>query len=64
MYAILQYSRQERSKMPKRSKPMTQVRVGFPDPMREKIRRLALERDESEAVIIRELVRESLAKVA
>jgi len=43
---------------------MTQVRVGFPDPMREKIRRLALERDESEAVIIRELVRESLAKVA
>jgi hypothetical protein len=32
--------------------------------MREKIRRLALERDESEAVIIRELVRESLAKVA
>lgn len=50
--------------MPKRSKPMTQVRVGFPDPMREKIRRLALERDESEAVIIRELVRESLAKTA
>jgi hypothetical protein len=50
--------------MAKRTKPMTQLKIGFPDPMREKIKKLARERDESEAVIIRELVRDSLSKAA
>lgn len=43
--------------MAKRAKPMTQIKIGFPDPMREKIKKLARERDESEAVIVRELIR-------
>ena len=46
--------------MPKRTKPMTQLKIGFPDPMRDKIRKLARERDESESVVVRELVRKSL----
>lgn len=50
--------------MPKRAKAMIQVKVGFPDSVREKIRELAQERDESEAMVIRELVKNSLAKTA
>lgn len=46
--------------MPKRTKPMTQINVAFPDPLREKIRELARQRDEGESVVVRELVRKSL----
>ena len=52
--------RKERSDMPKRKQPMTQINVAFPDPLREKIRELARQRDEGESVIVRELVRKSL----
>lgn len=52
--------RKERSDMPKRKQPMTQINVAFPDPLREKIRELARQRDEGESVVVRELVRKSL----
>lgn len=50
--------------MVKRAKPMIQVKVGFPDSVREKIRNLALERDESEAMIVREMVKKCLAEAS
>jgi hypothetical protein len=46
--------------MPKRTKPMTQLKIGFPDPMREKIKQLAESRGWSESLVIRELVKKSL----
>lgn len=47
--------------MVKRAAPMSQIKVGFPDSVRQKIKSLAAERDESEAMIVREMVRKYLA---
>lgn len=41
--------------MVKREAPMSQIGVSFPDSMREKIRSLALELDESESMVVRDL---------
>jgi hypothetical protein len=46
--------------MPKRTKPMTQLNVAFPDPVIAQIKKIARERDESESLIVRELVKKSL----
>ena len=46
--------------MPKRTKPMAQLKIAFPDPVIAQIKKLAKERDESEALIVRELVKKSL----
>ena len=59
-YYRVRLKNRERTEMPKRTKPMTQLNVAFPDPVIAQIKKLARERDESESLIVRELVKKSL----